>query len=223
MTGASLLVAAVALLALAVTASAQGCTPAAPNPCYNAPGTASICCPGACGPSTGDGGVTATCAGTPPPATPAPTPSPTSGQPGTIYQVFDFSSDEMNCANQAAAPGVGAKFGDICLYKGPILAADLKTTIGMYVESDTTFFFGNGTDFLTAASTFYFTTAPPVGSVDAISTYGDVSTEATELAIIGGTGKYRGAHGYVVGGLALDLSPKADGSILAIPKEFHLF
>lgn len=46
--------------------------------------------------------------------------------------------------------------------------------------------------------------------------------QITELAIIGGTGKYRGVDGYVVSGLGVDISPSADGSILAFPKEFHL-
>ncbi|GAQ88049.1 hypothetical protein KFL_003960100 [Klebsormidium nitens] len=232
MKGASLLaVGAVVILASFLSAANADCTPAAPNPCYNAPGNASICCPGACGPSTGEGGVTATCAGTPPPATltPAPTtnattPAPTTSGPlGTVYIVFDFSNPETNCADQAAAPGGGFAFGDICLYKGPILASDLKTVVGTYVESDTTFFAADGVDYLTASTTFYFTTEEIKGPVDAINTLGTAATVVTEIAIVGGTGKYRGVDGYVVSGLGVDLSPAADGSILAFPKEFHLF
>ncbi|GAQ88043.1 hypothetical protein KFL_003960040 [Klebsormidium nitens] len=222
-------VAAIAILALASSARLANadCTPAAPNPCYNAPGNASICCPGACGPSTGEGGVTATCAGTPPPATPAPTaaptPNPTSSGPlGTVYLAFDFSKPETNCANQAAGPGGQFSFGDICVYKGPILASDLQTQVGTFVEIDATFQ-GGASDLLSASTTFYFTTGEIKGPVDAINTIGTASTEVTELAIIGGTGKYRGANGYVVSGLGVDISPGADGSILAFPKEFRLF
>eukprot|EP00243_Klebsormidium_subtile_P008779 TRINITY_DN4237_c0_g4_i1.p1 TRINITY_DN4237_c0_g4~~TRINITY_DN4237_c0_g4_i1.p1 ORF type:complete len:211 (-),score=31.42 TRINITY_DN4237_c0_g4_i1:651-1283(-) len=187
-------------------AAGQSCPTATPNPCFNAPGTASICCPGSCGVSTGPNGVTATCAGQ---ATPT----------LSNKALFNFTEAATNCEGQAAAPGQGNKFGDWCTYIAP-LVDESDNVIGntTYLISNYRTSTPSGNYYELNTETFFFG-PDDSGKTDTISIYGVLLAEETELIILGGTGKYRGAKGYV---LTRPSECNEAGDLCYFPKDFFL-
>ncbi|GAQ83457.1 hypothetical protein KFL_001480260 [Klebsormidium nitens] len=195
----------VLLTTFAVLAEGQTCPGTTPNPCYNANGTTFVCCSAGCGPSA----AVATCAS----AEPVPDLS--------VYVLLDLSKPYANCENQQAAPGAGVDFGDVCLLNVPLMDAEKKEVVGSAVIQLTVwqpYDPVTGNYYEIGPATYFFGPSDD-GNTDSIHIYGILLNSYSELTILGGTGKYRGARGYAISDAG---DCNADGSICYYPKNIYL-